>query len=136
MRLQIAGGLAVPWKENVKLHLMIGSGGVALEDLEGIRRKKRETRRHRVEIQPLTRHHPTRLRTCTYRRGTRERQWVCHDDLTDKQFIILRPRRIISRRFFFFFFFPSFTLVGMYYASDEFILGYDKPNTTWTGPTA
>lgn len=42
MRLQIAGGLAVPWKENVKLHLMIGSGGVALEDLEGIRRKKKK----------------------------------------------------------------------------------------------
>lgn len=41
---------------------IIGPGRVALEDLEGIRRKKNE-KRHRVEIQPLTRHHPPRLRT-------------------------------------------------------------------------
>ena len=38
------------------------SGRVALEDLEGIRRKRNE-KRHRVEIQPLTRHHLIRLRT-------------------------------------------------------------------------
>lgn len=40
----------------------IGPGRVALEDQEGIRRKINE-KRHRVEIQPLTRHHPIRLRT-------------------------------------------------------------------------
>jgi hypothetical protein len=74
----------------------------------------------------------------TYRRATRERQWACHDDLTDRQFIMLRSYRIIRRRHFYFFiifvFYPS-TLVGMYYALGGCILGYDKPNTLWTGPT-
>lgn len=50
---------------------------------------------------------------------------------TDNSLLFVHTEQFVAL----FFFFP-FTLVGMYYASDEFILGYDKPNTTWTGPTA
>ena len=49
---------------------------------------------------------------------------------TDNSLLFVHTEQFVAL-----FFFP-FTLFGMYYASDEFILGYDKPNTIWTGPTA
>ena len=59
MHLQIAG--AVPWKENVTLHWWSSLEGLHWNTWK--ESKGKETRIHRVEVQPLTRHHPISLRT-------------------------------------------------------------------------